>query len=459
MPVQLDFLAAAGTTAYQNQTKEYKFEIVSRFFLRTLNGGYIKHKLIRNLEALRAALLATYFLLIVAGYYLLKPLSRSLFVTKLGSDNLPYVWIATTLVLSAVVPMFHWKVRAFHPQRILYLCTLSLILMLLLAWSLLPDYDSAALAFGFYVLIDVYSVIIIENFWSLTNANYVADSGKRYYGLIASGGLLGGMAGSSLTSFLVGGFKVSSFDLILYSVIVFFISLGVCSLLFFSGFVQDKLAKESHEAFSGRQLVLKLYQFPYLRYIVLILFIAQVIDPIVDYEFMKFVETEVETLSARTAYVSNVFFILSLLGLSVNFFLLPLLHRFWGVAGGLLLQPVSIFVCAALLLLQPAMLFAAMLKIADRGLSYSSGRASKEILYIPFETAEIFKIKAWIDVYGYRLFKIFASVLVIGITSVNLGDSYFLINSMVLILSLFWFKTLHSLTRLKEFQNKAEPNK
>ena len=56
------------------------------------------------------------------------------------------------------------------------------------------------------------------------------------------------------------------------------------------------------------------------------------------------------------------------------------------------------------------------MKIADRGLSYSINRASKEILYIPIDPVLIYQAKGWIDMFGYRLFKVIGSVLILALT-------------------------------------------
>ncbi len=58
----------------------------------------------------------------------------------------------------------------------------------------------------------------------------------------------------------------------------------------------------------------------------------------------------------------------------------------------------------------------AFLKIADRGLSYSINRASKELLYVPIEPLLMFRAKAWIDMFGYRLFKVVGSLLILLLT-------------------------------------------
>ncbi len=53
------------------------------------------------------------------------------------------------------------------------------------------------------------------------------------------------------------------------------------------------------------------------------------------------------------------------------------------------------------------------MKISDRGLSYSINRASKEQLYIPVDPVHTYQAKAWIDMLGYRLFKVLGSALIL----------------------------------------------
>ena len=55
--------------------------------------------------------------------------------------------------------------------------------------------------------------------------------------------------------------------------------------------------------------------------------------------------------------------------------------------------------------------------IADRGLSYSINRASKEQLYIPIDPMHTYQAKAWIDMLGYRLFKVAGSAIILLLTS------------------------------------------
>jgi len=94
----------------------------------------------------------------------------------------------------------------------------------------------------------------------------------------------------------------------------------------------------------------------------------------------------------------------------------PLVTRFLGTIAGLLAQPVMMGLCSWGFLLHPTLFFSGATKISDRALSYSINRASKELLYVPVDPVLIYQAKAWIDMFGYRTFKIVGSVLILLMT-------------------------------------------
>jgi AAA family ATP:ADP antiporter len=89
----------------------------------------------------------------------------------------------------------------------------------------------------------------------------------------------------------------------------------------------------------------------------------------------------------------------------------------------------------------------AALKIADRGLSYSINRASKELLYVPIDPLLIYRAKAWIDMFGYRLFRVLGSVLILLLTQwLPWTVSPIQLGWLVLVLCTLWLGTLTRLT-------------
>jgi AAA family ATP:ADP antiporter len=154
----------------------------------------------------------------------------------------------------------------------------------------------------------------------------------------------------------------------------------------------------------------------YLLLIAGILLLGQLVDPIVEYQFLKTVEVHFTELETRTTFLSAFFGVLGLVSIGVNLGLTPLVHRYLGVIAGLLVQPLALGVCSLGFLVRPTLMLGAVAKISDRGLSYSINRASKELLYVPIDSVLIYQAKAWIDMFGYRLFKIFGSVLILIFT-------------------------------------------
>jgi len=66
--------------------------------------------------------------------------------------------------------------------------------------------------------------------------------------------------------------------------------------------------------------------------------------------------------------------------------------------------------------MNPGFITAAIMKISDRGLSYSLTRATKELLYIPVDTIVMYQAKAWIDMLGYRSFKLIGAFFILVLT-------------------------------------------
>ncbi|MFW5734174.1 MAG: Npt1/Npt2 family nucleotide transporter [Oceanidesulfovibrio sp.] len=100
----------------------------------------------------------------------------------------------------------------------------------------------------------------------------------------------------------------------------------------------------------------------------------------------------------------------------MNLAVTPLVHRHLGVIAGLLVQPLLMGIASFGFFLQPVALMGAISKVSDRGLNYSINRASKEILYVPVDPVLMYQAKAWIDMFGYRLFKVLGSMVILLFT-------------------------------------------
>lgn len=366
-----------------------------------------------NRLGVRAALLFVNFFLIITAYYQLKPASRSLFLEHLGADHLPYVWIGTALVLGTVITFYHRLVTRFPRDRVVLATCLSFAL-LLVGFRIAMAAPSAPVAAAFYIFVDIMGVILVEQLWSLTDSLYSTREGQRWYGTVGTGGLVGGVAGGGIAATLIEFTPLQTPDLLL-------VAAGILLLILTLTHWMDKLGlyregdprRRSTDPRGGWRV---LGRSRYLVLIAVILLLAQLAQPIVEYQFMKIIEEAYSEQESRTAYLSLFFSTLGLVSIAVNLFLTPLIHRLFGAIAGLLVQPLALGLSAVAFMAHPALLGAAIMKISDRGLSYSINRASRELLYVPIDPVLIYQAKAWIDMLGYRLFKVIGSVLILVLT-------------------------------------------
>ena len=377
-------------------------------------GQRYQDKTSRQHELLkRAFVLFLNFFLIIFAYYQVKSASRSLLIEYLGSSNLPYAWIVSGLVLATFIGFYHRLVSRHERFNVVAGC-LVLFIVLLVVFRLLLNWNSAAAAFGFFIFVDIFSVILVEQFWSLADSVNKAEDGKSSYWFIGSGGLVGGVVGGALAAFLLSVKALVTADLLLSCAVTLAVTLALNVAMARSGLYHE--APSAQPPVIGQGGWRALISSRYLLLIAAVLFCAQLAQPIVDYQFLSAVEAAYPDLDERTAFISAFFSVLGLISIGVNLTLTPIIHRYLGVIAGLVTQPIILAAFSFGFMAGPTLWMASAMKIADRGLSYSINRASKEQLYIPVDPVHTYQAKAWIDMLGYRLFKIAGSALILLFT-------------------------------------------
>ena len=362
--------------------------------------------------AKRAAILFFNFFLIILAYYQVKGASRTLLVEYWGADKLPYVWIVSALVLGTFIGFYHRLVETHSRLRIV-LGSLILFIALLVLFRLLMGAGFAPAALGFYIFIDIFSVILVEQFWSLANTVNQTEEGKKSYWFVGTGGLAGGVAGGALAAFLVEHTGMTTEDLLIscagFLVLILVSNLYMAKLGLYEEVPSDTESSPVAPGEGWRALV----QSRYLLLIAAALLCSQMAQPVVEYQFIKSIEISIEGTDERTVFISKFFSVLGLVSIAVNLIATQLVHRFMGAIAGVMVQPIVLAVSTFAFMAQPLLMVASAMKIADRGLSYSINRASKELLYIPVDPIHTYQAKAWIDMLGYRLFKVGGSAVIL----------------------------------------------
>ena len=148
------------------------------------------------------ALLAfTHFFLIIFSYYIIKPVRDALFVKSIGPENLPYFYLAVAAITLVVVALYNTLSRHLGSRRLVLWLQLFVTANVAAFWLLMRS-GTIELSAAFYIWASVYNVLLVTVFWSLTNDLFDAAQGRKLYGFIGGGGIMGGIAGSAAASVL-----------------------------------------------------------------------------------------------------------------------------------------------------------------------------------------------------------------------------------------------------------------
>jgi AAA family ATP:ADP antiporter len=365
--------------------------------------------------SLRTLILFTNFLLIMVAYYQVKAASRSLLLEYGGPAAFPYVWIGSALVLLVFISIYQRLVNLVSRNLVVIgtLITVAVILVLFrYAFGLAPKFPLMA---SFYIFVDIFSVILVEQFWSMTNAVSYMEEGKKTYWLVGTGGLLGSILGGFSASTLLQFTSMHTQDLLLSCAAL----LSLCAVINMATWrfgLYEEVPPSETISLTGEGFMTLIHN-RFLLLIAALICLSQLVQPIVEYQFLNVINEHFTVMDIRTAFISNFFIVLGLVSIAVNFLVTPVVHRHLGVIAGLFAQPFMLAITSVIFAFNYTLNMGAIMKISDRGLSYSINRASKELLYVPLDAVHIYQVKAWIDMLGYRMFKVAGAGLILLVTS------------------------------------------
>jgi len=151
------------------------------------------------------ALSFVYFFLVLAAYYVIRPVREQLGALS-GSQSLPLFYAATFIATLVLTPIYGALVANYSRKRFVPLVYVFFILCLL---AFIPLFEVQGQlnprAFGavFFVWVSVFNLFVVSVFWSFMSDIFSVQQSHRLFGVIALGGSIGAMIGPLLTSVLV----------------------------------------------------------------------------------------------------------------------------------------------------------------------------------------------------------------------------------------------------------------
>lgn len=377
---------------------------------------------LRQGEGRAAILLFACFFLLITFQYATKSVRQSTFISTLGAEKLPYVFLLVALFSYPLLVLYSRLVDRL-PRHLLSAATSGAIGASMVLFWWLYQFPWEWVPVAFYVWASIMYVMIVSQFWSLANHLFDARQAKRLFGFIGAGGLLGGIAGGQVARLATG--LVGTRYALLVGAAILVLSAGLMVWIYRlhpartaaapspAGVANRETARGGFEAILRSR---------HLRLISSVMILTVMVAQVVDVQFNWAIQRAIPGLDARTAFFGNVY---SIMGISAFLFQLVFtsrLHRVGGVGFSLRVLPVTMGIGTIALFLaavtMPQLLLAAalVLKIGENGLRYSLDQATRELLFLPVPATARSKAKAFIDVFVQRGAKGLAALLLLPVT-------------------------------------------
>lgn len=171
---------------------------------RLLEGGAWWRELLgRPGERSALGLAFAWNVLTLAAMYMVLPVRGAFLLANFGPEVIPYVYMASAAATGLAVALYGSFARRSRAR--LVGGTILALAASLLGWWALGNVASSvpAVAFGFYLWSDVFSIMSVTVFWSYADDVFRGERSKRLFGVIAAAGSLGAILGSLLVNRLV----------------------------------------------------------------------------------------------------------------------------------------------------------------------------------------------------------------------------------------------------------------
>lgn len=411
----------------------------------------------------KLVLLGWVFFFIIGSYSIIRPLKTSVFLGLVGKEYQPWTKAITIIMLFPILFLYSKLVdKLKRYQVVFYFLGFYFVSILTLAGILIHPVIGLANTntspyriFGwiFYLLIDLYSPLVVATFWAFANSISTNDYAKKNYGKIVAFSRIGGIITTILSLVVLG--KVTSADttkipviLASSSVLLLLAGLAIRKIMTdipgyrLHGYEavyqveKEKGNKKKVSMFEGLKLMITK---PYVLGIFSLVYIYEAISVILDYQMQVKMSIEANnSISGMSSFMFKYTLAFQILGLIFSFFGTSSLLKKMGVRACLFIMPAATIFLSIGLMVKPTLGTIFVIMVLLRALHYGFNAPVREILYIPTTKDVKFKSKSWIESFGRTLSKGSGS-LYNGVSSGIIYSTLIKLNSSIIItLSLIW---------------------
>lgn len=354
---------------------------------------------LREGEIVRALLMQLNIFLIITTLLIVKPTVTGLFLSDIGVEQLPKVFILVSVFAGLISSIYARFIGRFPLNRlIIYTLSISVFLFVLFGTLLRLNILGGWILYAFYIWVSIFGVLTASQFWILANVVFNVREAKRLFGFIGTGAIAGGIFGGYLTTLLAE--PLGSENLIFVGAGLLFFCIPITIYVWKSQVLPSQTSFQRKKKIGKRDHAFQIIRkSAHLSYLAGIVGVSVIIAKLVDYQFNAVASAKIPDPDELTAFLGLWFSNFNLVSLIIQLLLTRRVVGMFGVGTSLLFLPISILFGATLLFFLPELWVVIILKTSDGSLKQSINKAAVELLALPIPLETKTQTKTFIDVF------------------------------------------------------------
>ncbi|MBP6514196.1 MAG: MFS transporter [Steroidobacteraceae bacterium] len=349
-----------------------------------------------------------YHALLLAAYYMLRPLRDSMGITA-GIHALDDLFWFTFAGMLLAMPVFGWVSGRFTRAVFLPWTYVFFIAQLLLFWVAFSAFDDDRwTARAFFVWISIFNLFVVSVFWSFMADLFDQRQAARMFGFIAGGASIGAIVGSALTAYCAEA--LGDVNLLLVSAaflggtLVFMRWLARWADRARPGRSGDALPLSADEPLGGSPWAgfTRVAGSRYLSGIAVFVVLLVTVTTFLYLQQAELLAAAFPDSSVRTAFLARIDLAVNIASVLLQFLLVGRLTTRFGIVVMLACVPVAMAGGFALLAMTPTLAVLTMVMVVRRAGEYAITRPCREMLFTSVDRESKYKAKNFIDTVVYR---------------------------------------------------------
>ena len=374
-----------------------------------------------------------YFFLILTAYYILRPIRDEMGVQG-GVENLAWLFTGTLVGMLLIHPLYTSLVGRLPRTRFIPLTyrffILNLVIFFLL-FRLTGEGQAVWIGRIFFIWVSVFNLFVVSVFWSFMTDLYRPSQSKRLFGMVAVGGTLGAMFGSSITALLAVPF--GPINLLLVSAVFLEVAARAARALdrqeatvTAAAMAQPERDDDAatappeeappaepragetrgSEVIGGGALegIRNVLASPYLLGIAGVMLFFTISSTFLYFQQAALTDIVFGDDSARrTRFFANIDLLVNVLTLVTQVFITGRMLRWLGIGLSLAFLPLVSVLGFGVLAVAPVLGVLVVLQVLRRAGNYAIQRPAREVLYTVLARTDKYKAKNFNDTFVYRV--------------------------------------------------------